>query len=101
MKEENPRKRISKMQILIQTMSDRNLRMAKNASWSCTLTNRDIGVHIQYDRPVRLTMGDFLKVYSTDNRTITVSDNKTGIRTEPLMTFGKHEPRYSYYSDRK
>jgi hypothetical protein len=43
MKEENPRKRISKMQILTQTMSDRNLRMGKNASWSYTLTIWDIG----------------------------------------------------------
>jgi hypothetical protein len=63
----------------------------------------DLGyrVHIQYDRPVRLTMGDFLKVYWTDIRTIAVSDNMTGIPTEPLMTFGKHEPRYSYFSENK
>jgi hypothetical protein len=39
-------------------------------------------VHIQYVRPVRLTMEDFLKVYSTDNKTITVFDNVTGVPAE-------------------
>jgi hypothetical protein len=42
MKEEDPKKRISKKQILIQTMSNRNLRMGKNVSGSYTLTNWDI-----------------------------------------------------------
>jgi hypothetical protein len=46
-------------------------------------------------------MGDFLKVYSTGNRTITVFDNITGIPTEQLMTFEEHEPRNSYYSENK
>jgi hypothetical protein len=46
-------------------------------------------------------MGDFLKVYSTDNRTITIFDNMTGIPAEQLMTFGEDEPRYSYYSENK
>jgi hypothetical protein len=42
MKEENPKKRISKKQILIQTISNRNLRMGKNATGLYTLTNWDI-----------------------------------------------------------
>jgi hypothetical protein len=46
-------------------------------------------------------VGDFLKVYSTDNRTNTVFDNMIGIPTEQLMTFGEHEPRNSYYSENK
>lgn len=58
-------------------------------------------VHIQYVRPVRLTMGDFLKVYSTDNKTITVFDNVTGVPAEQLITLGEYIPRYSYYSENK
>jgi hypothetical protein len=46
-------------------------------------------------------MGDFLKVYLTDNRIITLFDNMTGIPTEQLMIFGEHEPRYSCYSENK
>jgi len=42
MKEENPKKRISKKQIVIQTMSNWNLSMGKNTSGSYTLTNWDI-----------------------------------------------------------
>ena len=53
----------------------------------------DLGnkVHIQYVGPVRLTMGDFLKVYSNDR----------GVPTEQLITFEEYEPRYSYYSENK
>ena len=58
-------------------------------------------VHIQYVRPVRLTMGDFLKVYSTDNKTITVFDNVTGVPAEQLKTLEEYIPRYSYYSENK
>jgi hypothetical protein len=58
-------------------------------------------VYIQYVRPVRLTMGDFLKVYSADNMTITVFDNMTGVPTEQLITLGEYDPRYSYYSENK
>jgi hypothetical protein len=58
-------------------------------------------VHIQFVRPVRLTMGDFLEVYSTDNKTITVFDNATGVPTEQLITLGEYNPRYSYYSEQK
>jgi hypothetical protein len=46
-------------------------------------------------------MGDFLKVYSTDNKTITVFDNVTGVPTEQLITLGEYNPRYSYYSEQK
>jgi hypothetical protein len=68
--------------------------MGKNASGSHTdeLGNK---VHIQYVRPVRLTMGDFLIVYSADNMTITVFDNMTGVPTEQLITLGEYDPRYS------
>lgn len=57
-------------------------------------------LHIQYVRPIRLTMGDFLKVYSTDNKTISVFDNTTGVPAEQLVNLGEYSPRYSYYSER-
>lgn len=35
-------------------------------------------VHIEYVRPIRLTLGDFMKIYSPDNKTISVMDNSSG-----------------------
>jgi hypothetical protein len=58
-------------------------------------------LHIQYVRPVRLTMGDFLKVYSTDNKTISVVDNTTGVPAEQIIDLGMYKPKYSYYSEKK
>jgi hypothetical protein len=46
-------------------------------------------------------MGDFLKVYSANNKTIAVFDNMTGVPIEQLITIGKYYPRYSYYSENK
>lgn len=58
-------------------------------------------LHIQYVRPVRLTMADFLNVYSTDNKTISVFDNTTGVPTKQLINLGDHNAKYSYYSEKK
>ncbi|MDQ3838339.1 MAG: hypothetical protein M3297_03615 [Thermoproteota archaeon] len=59
-------------------------------------------LHIQYVRPVRLTMGDFLKVYLVDNNnTISVFDNTTGTPVEQLIDVGDYSPRYSYHSEEK
>lgn len=58
-------------------------------------------LHIQYVRPVRLTMADFLNVYSTDNKTISVFDNTTGVPTKQLINLGDYNPKYSYYSEKK
>ena len=58
-------------------------------------------LHIQYVRPVRLTMGDFLKVYLMDNETISVFDNTTGVPAEQLIDPGEYNLRYSYYSEKK
>jgi DNA-binding beta-propeller fold protein YncE len=57
-------------------------------------------LHIQYVRPVRLTMDDFLKVYSTDNKTISVFDNTTGVPTKQIINLGDYNPKYSYYSEK-
>jgi hypothetical protein len=63
----------------------------------------DLGnkVHIQYVRPIRLTMGDFLKLYSIDNKAITVYGDITGVPTEQLITLGEYDPGYLYYSENK
>jgi hypothetical protein len=59
-------------------------------------------LHIQFVRPVRLTMGDFLKVYSMDsNNTISVFDNTTGTPIDQLIDLGGYIPKYSYYSEKK
>ena len=50
-------------------------------------------LHIQYVRPVRLTMEDFLKVYSTDNKTISVVDNTTGVPAEQIIDLGMYNPK--------
>ncbi len=56
-------------------------------------------LHIQYVRPVRTTMGDFLKIYSADNKTISVFDNTTGVLTRQSIDLEDYIPRYSYFSE--
>jgi hypothetical protein len=45
-------------------------------------------------------MDDFLKVYSTDNKTISVVDNSTGVLTKQLIDLSDYNPKYSYYSEK-
>ena len=56
-------------------------------------------VHIQYIRPIRLTLGDFMKIYAADNKTISVIDNSSGIIKEENLTLSNYNINYSYYSD--
>ena len=57
-------------------------------------------VHIEYIRPIRLTMADFMKIYSYDNKTITVMDNSTGIPQKEVILLDKYNIHYSYFSDK-
>jgi len=57
-------------------------------------------VHIQFVRPIRLTLGDFMKIYADDNKTIAVIDNSSGIIKDENLTLGNYNINYSYYSDR-
>jgi len=57
-------------------------------------------VHIEYIRPIRLTMADFMKIYSYDNKTITVMDNSTGIPQKEAILLDKYNIHYSYFSDK-
>ncbi|MDP9197013.1 MAG: hypothetical protein M3O24_00390 [Thermoproteota archaeon] len=57
-------------------------------------------VHIQFVRPIRLTLGDFMKIYAADNKTITVVDNSSGIPTDENITLSDYNIDFSYYSDK-
>jgi hypothetical protein len=55
-------------------------------------------IHIQFVRPIRLTMDDFMKVYAPDNKTITVVDNSTGKPIFENLTLSAYDVNYSYFS---
>ncbi|AIC17125.1 hypothetical protein [Nitrososphaera viennensis] len=57
-------------------------------------------VHIEYIRPVRLSMADFMRVYSYDNSTITVVNNSTGTNVEQVITLNDYNIQYSYFSEK-
>jgi len=55
-------------------------------------------LHIQFVRPIRLTLGDFMKIYSANNKTITVVDNSTGNFNNQTLNLSDFEINYSYFS---
>jgi len=55
-------------------------------------------IHIEYIRPIRFTMDDLMKIYSFDNRTITVADNSTGQIQEQTLNLDDYNIQYSYFS---
>ena len=57
-------------------------------------------IHIQYVRPIRLTMEDFMKIYSYDNKTITVIDNSTGSLKREVLILDNYDIQYSYFSEK-
>ena len=57
-------------------------------------------IHIQYVRPIRLTMKDFMEIYSYDNRTITVIDNSTGSSERQIIPLKNYDIQYSYFSEK-
>ena len=56
-------------------------------------------VHVQFVRPVRLTLDDFMKIYSADNNTIQVVDNSTGSNVYQNITLADYKVDYSYFSE--
>lgn len=58
-------------------------------------------IHIEYVRPIRLTLGDFMKIYSPDNSTIPIMDNSTGSLSEERLNLSDYDISYSYYSEEK
>lgn len=56
-------------------------------------------VHIEYVRPIRLTLADFMKFFSLDNSTIMTMDNSTGSFSEQRLNLSDYDVSYSYYSE--
>ena len=56
-------------------------------------------VHIEYIRPIRFTMADFMKVYAFENNAITVINNSTGVNVEQVLNLDDYDIRYSYFSE--
>jgi hypothetical protein len=56
-------------------------------------------LHIQYIRPIRLSMDDFMNIYSTDNKTISVIDNSTKSLIEETVNLDQYDVLYSYFSE--
>jgi hypothetical protein len=45
-------------------------------------------------------MADFMKIYSPDNKTISVIDNSSGTPNTKNLTLQNYGIKYSYYSER-
>ena len=56
-------------------------------------------IHIEYVRPIRLTLGDFMKIYSPDNMSISVVDNSSGSILNQSLNLSDYDIIYSYYSE--
>jgi hypothetical protein len=54
-------------------------------------------VHIEYIRPIRFTLGDFMKIYNMSN-TINVVDNSTGTNVTHTLNLTNYNVEYSYFS---
>jgi hypothetical protein len=55
-------------------------------------------VHIEYIRPIRFTLGDFMKIYNMSN-TINVVDNTTGTDVMQTLNLTNYNIEYSYFSE--
>jgi hypothetical protein len=53
-------------------------------------------IHIEYIRPIKFTMGDFMRIYNNTN-TISVVDNSTG--AEQSLNLTDYNIEYSYFSE--
>lgn len=56
-------------------------------------------LHVQYIRPVHLSLPDLMKIYSMDNKTIDLVDNSTGKYVNETLDLDNYDIQYSYYSD--
>jgi hypothetical protein len=56
-------------------------------------------LHIEYIRPIRLSINDFMEIYSVDNKTITVINNETGALNKEILTLDNYDIQYSYFSE--
>jgi hypothetical protein len=56
-------------------------------------------VHVQFVRPVRVTLDDFMKIYTSENNTIQVVDNTTGRYVYQNVSLADYNIDYSYFSE--
>ena len=56
-------------------------------------------IHIEYIRPIRLSINDFMEIYSVDNKTITVINNETGALQKEMLRLDNYDIQYSYFSE--
>lgn len=56
-------------------------------------------VHVQFVRPVRVTLDDFMKIYTSENNTIQVVDNTTGRYVNQNVSLADYNINYSYFSE--
>lgn len=55
-------------------------------------------LHIEYIRPVRVTMDDFLRIYAVNNA-ISVIDNSTDVVKKEVYNLTDYNVDYSYFSE--
>lgn len=55
-------------------------------------------LHIEYIRPIRFTMADFVTIYNNTN-TIKVVDNSTGTSVNQTLNLADYDIQYSYFSE--
>jgi hypothetical protein len=55
-------------------------------------------VHIEYIRPIQFNMGHFMKIYSFDNRTISVVDSSSGANLTRTLNLTNYDVEYSYFT---
>jgi hypothetical protein len=56
-------------------------------------------VHIEYIRPIRFNMVDFMRIYSPDNSTITVVDGSSGTNVTEKLALADYNVEYSYFAE--
>lgn len=56
-------------------------------------------IHIEYIRPIRFTMADFMRVYSFDNSTIDIVDGSSGSNVSRTLNLSDYNVEYSYFSE--
>ena len=56
-------------------------------------------VHIEYIRPIRFNMADFMRIYSPDNSTINVVDGSSGTNVTEKLNLADYNVEYSYFSE--
>ena len=55
-------------------------------------------IHIEYIRPIKFTLGDFMRIYNNTSM-ISVVDNSTGTNIEQALNLTEYNIEYSYFSE--